>query len=97
MLIRPIAYGDVVAASLLLQGGSLSPDLEHEHEVDRYWAAVDETRARLGEVLVAEHDGEVVGVWPEGDPYARIDVTKAGLEPSLLAESADLYERAHHP
>ena len=60
--IRPIAYGDVAATSRVLRGDSLTSPFEHEDDVDAYWAAVVETRARLGDVLVAELDGEVVGV-----------------------------------
>jgi GNAT superfamily N-acetyltransferase len=60
--IRPIELGDVTAASLVVQGGSLTPEEEHEHEVDAYWRAVEETRRRRGDVLVADADGEVVGI-----------------------------------
>ncbi len=62
VLVRPIAYVDVPAAVRILQGGSLSPHDEHEGDVDAYWAAVEETRVRLGDVFVADLDGEVVGV-----------------------------------
>ena len=57
-----MAHDDVRAASLVIQGGSLSPEFEHEDDVEAYWLAVDETRQRRGEVLVADLDGEVVGV-----------------------------------
>ncbi len=60
--IRPITYDDVTAASLVVQGGSLTPELENEEDVDAYWRAVEETRRRRGDVLVADLDGEVVGV-----------------------------------
>lgn len=60
--IRPIDVDDVVAASLVVQGGSLTPEDEHEHDVEAYWRAVEETRARRGDVLVADADGELVGV-----------------------------------
>ena len=53
---------DVTAASLVIQGGSLSPDYEREGDVESYWSAVEETRRRRGDVLVAEVAGEVVGV-----------------------------------
>ncbi len=36
--------------------------MENEEDVAAYWQAVEETRRRLGEVFVAELDGEVVGV-----------------------------------
>jgi len=57
-----MAYGDVAAAAELLRGGSLSPAFEAVTRVDDYWAAVEETRRQRGDVLVAEVDGEVVGV-----------------------------------
>lgn len=59
--IRPIEFDDVTAASLVIQGGSLAPGAEDENDIDSYWRAVDETRRRRGEVLVADADGEVVG------------------------------------
>ena len=62
VLIRPIAVGDVGPASLVVQGGSLSPEVEDESNVSAYWSAVEETRRRRGDVLIAEVDGEVVGV-----------------------------------
>ncbi|HVB52555.1 MAG TPA: GNAT family N-acetyltransferase [Acidimicrobiales bacterium] len=62
VLIRPIALDDVAAASLVVQEGSLTPGAEDEANVAAYWAAVEETRRRRGDVLVAEVDGEVVGV-----------------------------------
>jgi GNAT superfamily N-acetyltransferase len=62
VLIRPIERGDVRAASLVIQGGANFPDDEHEDDVDAYWSAVTETRARRGEVLVAAVDAQVVGV-----------------------------------
>lgn len=62
VLVRPIAYGDVAAAATLVRAGSLTPEAEHPKSVDAYWAAVEETRARGGDVLVAVLEGEVVGV-----------------------------------
>jgi GNAT superfamily N-acetyltransferase len=61
-LVRPIAYADVAAAVELLRGGSLMPEAEDSSRVDDYWSAVEETRARLGDVLVADVDGDVVGI-----------------------------------
>jgi GNAT superfamily N-acetyltransferase len=61
-LVRPIAYGDVVAAIELLGGGSLLPEFEDASRGDDYWSAVEETRRQRGDVVVAEVDGEVVGV-----------------------------------
>jgi GNAT superfamily N-acetyltransferase len=60
--IRPLEYGDVVSASLVVQGGSLSPEAEDERNIDAYWHAVEETRRRRGDVLIAEAGGEVVGI-----------------------------------
>jgi GNAT superfamily N-acetyltransferase len=61
-LIRSIAYDDVAAAIELLRGGSTMPEFEDVARVDDYWAAVEETRRQRGDVLVAEVDGDVVGV-----------------------------------
>ena len=62
VLIRPVRRLDVRSASLVIQGGSLTPEVEDEAAVDAYWSAVEETRRRRGDVLVAEVNGEVVGV-----------------------------------
>jgi GNAT superfamily N-acetyltransferase len=61
-LVRPIAYDDVAATIELLRAGSLAPEYEDGSRIDDYWSAVEETRARRGDVLVAELDGDVVGV-----------------------------------
>jgi GNAT superfamily N-acetyltransferase len=60
--VRPIEKEDVRAASLVVQGGSLTPEVEDERDVEKYWSAVEETRRRRGEVLVAVVDNEVVGI-----------------------------------
>lgn len=60
--IRPINRDDLREASLVVKGGSLTPDVEDENDVDAYWGAVDATRRQHGDVLVADDDGEVVGV-----------------------------------
>jgi GNAT superfamily N-acetyltransferase len=62
VLIRPIAFDDVVDAVNVIIGGSTRPESENPSDVDSYWAAVLETRARRGDVFVAERDGDVVGV-----------------------------------
>lgn len=106
LLIRSIAHGDVRDAATLLQGGSLSPGDEHVDEVDAYWAAVEETRARRGDVLVAELDGEVVGVcqvmvFPHfqhtggwcceiESVHVRDDMRSRGVGAALLAAAEDL-------
>ncbi len=61
-LVRPIAHDDVAAAVDLLRGGSLMPEFEDVTKVDDYWSAVEESRRQRGDVIVAEVDGEVVGV-----------------------------------
>jgi GNAT superfamily N-acetyltransferase len=61
-LVRPIAYEDVAAAVELLRGGSLMPEFEDVTRIDDYWDAVEETRRQRGDVLVADVDGDVVGV-----------------------------------
>jgi GNAT superfamily N-acetyltransferase len=60
--VRPIEFDDVASASLVVQGGSLTPGDEDEHDVDAYWGAVEETRRRRGDVLIADAEGEVVGI-----------------------------------
>jgi GNAT superfamily N-acetyltransferase len=60
--IRPIAYGDVAAAVELVRAGSLMPQFEDPARVEDYWLAVEESRHQRGDVLVADVDGEVVGV-----------------------------------
>jgi GNAT superfamily N-acetyltransferase len=61
-LVRPIAYDDVTSAVALLIGGSLTPEFEDVSRADGYWSAVEGTRRQRGDVLVAEIDGDVVGV-----------------------------------
>lgn len=62
VLVRPLARDEVRAAVRVILGGSLSPEGEDETQVDRYWEAVEETRRRRGDVLVAVRDDDVVGV-----------------------------------
>jgi len=61
-VIRPIAYDDLAMAVSIIQAGSLTPDYEDLERLDDYWRAVQETRAGRGDVIVAETQGEVVGV-----------------------------------
>ncbi|MFZ1063026.1 MAG: GNAT family N-acetyltransferase [Acidimicrobiales bacterium] len=61
-VVRPIAYDDLDMAVSIIQAGSLTPDNEDPERLDDYWRAVQETRARGGDVVVAETQGEVVGV-----------------------------------
>lgn len=60
--VRAMGYDDVASAVELLRGGSLTPEFEEATRVDDYWSAVEETRRQRGDVLVAEVEGEVVGV-----------------------------------
>jgi GNAT superfamily N-acetyltransferase len=60
--VRPISRDDVAAAVELLRGGSMKPEFEDPSRVEDYWSAVEETRRQRGDVLVAEDQGEVVGV-----------------------------------
>lgn len=62
VLVRPIGATDVVAAVDIIIGGSTKPETEQPDRGDLYWAAVEETRSRRGEVLVAELNGDIVGV-----------------------------------
>jgi GNAT superfamily N-acetyltransferase len=57
-----MAYDDVAAAVDVLRGGSLSAEFEDPSRIDDYWSAVQATRRQRGDVLVAEFDGDVVGV-----------------------------------
>jgi GNAT superfamily N-acetyltransferase len=60
--IRPLEFDDVASASLVVQGGSLTPNAEDEHDIGSYWRAVEETRRRRGDVLIADAGGEVIGI-----------------------------------
>ncbi|HEY5304930.1 MAG TPA: GNAT family N-acetyltransferase [Acidimicrobiales bacterium] len=62
LVLRGIARDEVAAAVALIIEGTLSSGVEDLSRPDDYWDAVLETRARGGEVLVALHDGDVVGV-----------------------------------
>jgi GNAT superfamily N-acetyltransferase len=109
VVIRPIKREDVVAASLVVQGGSLTPEGEDESDVQRYWDAVEETRRRRGDVLVATVDEEVVGVtqvivFPHfqhtggwcaelESVHVRSDLRSHGIGAKLLAASEELARR----
>jgi GNAT superfamily N-acetyltransferase len=109
VIVRPIERDDVPTASLVIQGGSLTPDVENEREVDKYWSAVEETRRRRGEVLVAVVDNEVVGicqliVFPHlqhtggwcaelESVHVRSDLRGHGIGAKLLAASEELARR----
>ncbi|HEV3187099.1 MAG TPA: GNAT family N-acetyltransferase [Acidimicrobiales bacterium] len=110
VLIRPIERDDVGVASLVIQGGSLSPQFEDEKNVDAYWSAVEETRRRRGDVLVADMNGDVVGVcqvlvfqhfqqtggWccELESVHVRSDLRGKGVGTKLLAEAEALARRA---
>jgi GNAT superfamily N-acetyltransferase len=109
VVIRPIETGDVSAASLVVQGGSLTPEGEDESEVQRYWDAVEETRRRRGDVLVAVVNDEIVGitqvmVFPHfqhtggwcaelESVHVRSDMRSHGIGAKLLAAAEELARR----
>ncbi len=106
LTIRPIELGDVAVAATIVRDGSLTPEVERPDDVDAYWAAVQETRRRRGDVLVAEQDGEVVGVcqvmvFPHfqhagswccelESVHVRGDVRSRGIGAALLAAAEEL-------
>lgn len=61
-VIRVAVPSDARAIARLLVAGSLSPEVERPGEVERYAEALAELAEGRGAVLVAELDGEVVGV-----------------------------------
>jgi GNAT superfamily N-acetyltransferase len=107
--IRPVEKKDVRAASLVVQGGSLSPEGEDENDVQSYWEAVEETRRRRGDVLVAVVNSEVVGitqvmVFPHfqhtggwcaelESVHVRSDMRSHGIGAKLLAAAEELARR----
>lgn len=62
VLIRSLREADIAAAARLLRDGSLTPEVEDVDHHEPYWSAAEETRRRGGDVVVAEVDGEVVGI-----------------------------------
>lgn len=87
----------------------MAPELEDELDVDAYWRAVEETRRRRGDVLVADLDGEVVGicqvlVFPHfqhsggwcaelESVHVRSDIRSQGVGAQLLAAAEELARR----
>lgn len=109
VVIRPIERDDIREASLVIQGGSLTPEGEDETQGERYWDAVEETRRRRGDVLVATVNGEVVGitqvmVFPHfqhtggwcaelESVHVRSDMRSQGIGAGLLAAAEELARR----
>jgi GNAT superfamily N-acetyltransferase len=109
VIVRPIEKDDIPAASLVILGGSLTPDVENEREIEKYWSAVEETRRRRGEVLVAVADNEIVGicqliVFPHfqhtggwcaelESVHVRSDHRSHGIGAKLLAAAEELARR----
>jgi GNAT superfamily N-acetyltransferase len=101
-----MVHDDVVAAVELLRGGSLMPEFEDVTNADDYWAAVEATRRQRGDVLVADIDGEVVGVcqviifqhfqhaggWccEIESVHVRSDMRSRGIGASMLLAAEDL-------
>jgi len=100
---------DVETAVSILIGGTLTPDAERIDEGDAYWSAVAETRACLGEMLVAELDGVVVGICQVmilrhfqhagarcaeiESLHVRSDLRSRGIGAALLREAEQLARR----
>jgi GNAT superfamily N-acetyltransferase len=69
-VVRPLQKADTAEAVSLLRAGSVAtllgkqntPENEDESRLEEYWDAALETRARGGDVLVAVHEDDVVGV-----------------------------------
>jgi GNAT superfamily N-acetyltransferase len=105
-VVRPMVRDDVAAAVDLLRGGSLMPEFEDASRVDDYWSAVEATRRQRGDVIVAEVDGEVVGVlqviifqhfqhaggWcgEIESVHVRSDMRSRGVGGQMLAAAEDL-------
>lgn len=60
--VRPATSDDAAAIAALLTAGSRAPEVEAPGEPQRYAEAIERIRDAHGEVLVAEVDGDVVGV-----------------------------------
>lgn len=62
IVIRSMQRDDVVPAIQLLIGGALGATVEDPSREAEYWEAVQDIVASGGTVLVADDDGEVVGM-----------------------------------
>jgi len=60
--IRPLRRDDVAAAIQVLLGGTFSPEAEDATQEERYWSAAVGVQSNGGVVLVADDDGEVIGL-----------------------------------
>ena len=102
---------DVSTAVSLLIDGTLTPDAERPADEDDYWSAVLETRERGGEMLVADVEGEVVGICQVmilrhfqhtggrcaeiESVHVRRDLRSRGIGAALLVEAEGIARRAH--
>ena len=60
--IRPMRRGDVATAIQVLLGGTFSPEAEDPTQEEQYWRAAEGVQLNGGVVLVADDDGQVVGL-----------------------------------
>ena len=94
----------------ILQAGALNPAQEEPARLEAYWRAVQDTRAHGGDVLVAEANGEVVGVCQviifthfqhAGQPccelesvHVRSDYRSKGVGSLMLAHAEEIAREA---
>jgi GNAT superfamily N-acetyltransferase len=111
LIVRSITFADLAAAVNILREGSLSPDDERPEELDSYWASVLETRARKGDVIVAELNGQVAGVCQVivfahfqhagrsccelESVHVRSDLRSQGIGAAMLRHAEEIARREH--
>jgi GNAT superfamily N-acetyltransferase len=62
LVLRGIERDEIAAAVALIDEATLSPGVEDPRRLDDYWDAVLDVRQHGGELLVALHEGAVVGM-----------------------------------